>query len=593
MPADALHTKFSHDPLKDDRDWYLPSGGASGNQHHISPKGHGMGKGPWRSEALKHLAFAVGYAALYLAVRPFSDAHWALTSGLRFTVLLLVPTRYWPALVVGEAVPLAYGVFNCVAMYGYATAAIFAIPPIAVAMPVVAFCRSHLKLFPAQRVIDMRVLLACSLSVSLLWALVTYIGFLVAVFPPEHPLQVRPMIIAGLFVGNYVAILTVTTWPLLWKIAHHGTPWRSLLRQAAKASLVWEAGAIGLPVLIALSWCSLVISPDGEHVVQMALFLPVAWLTLKYGWRGAAVIGPVTIACVCLITHSAPDPIIIQTQAFVAFSVTCLFLLGARIAAQLHAQERERLAMQRTLRIAQRNLHQSEQRLRQTSTMLDALGGTVGLMQGRVLHQVRHLLAPADRKSLSTLMDTTQTRLHQLAEAMHPIAWRERGLPAALREAVGRVLDETGIHYTCEIRGRGLSVLAPAVHQAIYRLACEAVTHLCARHTCHEVRLILRGGVTHGRRWAVLRVVGYHGPINGVHLAYHGRDRLAIGSRLGLSSGTVAALEDQAVLFGGAVHHRQKGEAMMLTALVHDAQPAAIVESDDDASCTPPMLWVR
>lgn len=549
-----------------------------------------MGKGPWRSKWFAQFVVALTYAAVYLAIRPFSDAHWALTSGLRLAALLLVPYRYWFALIVGEAVPLAYGVFACVDLYGYATAVIFTVPPIAVAMPIVAFSRSRLKLFPAPRVIDMRVLLACTLATSLLWALVTYAGFLVAVFPPQTTLHVSPIMIAGLFVGDYVAILTVTTWPLLLKIAYRELPWGALVRRASNAPLTMDMVVIAFPVLIALSWLSEVVAPDSRGVMQMMLFLPVAWLTLKYGWRGAAVSGPVATACLCLTTQSAPNPVIIQTQAFVAFAVTCLFLLGARITAQSHREERERMALKRTLRVAQQCLHQSDQRLRQTSSMLEAIGGALSITQGRILHPVRHVLAPTERQTLSKVMTATQTRLYRLAESMHPVAWRERGLPAALRDTVGRVLDEAGVVYACEIKGRGLSQLSPTVHQAIYRLACEAVTHVSGQQICAEVRLTLRGGMTRGRRWVVLRVVGAHGAFNVMRLAYRDRDRKIIGTKLGGHGGDVATLQDYAALFGGVVHRRQTNQAVIVSVLLHDAQSVAF---DPNLEPRAPLLWVR
>jgi glucose-6-phosphate-specific signal transduction histidine kinase len=61
-----------------------------------------MGKGTWNSEWLKQLAVAVGYALVYFAEHPFSHAHFIFGSGVRLVFLLLLPYRYWPALVVGE-----------------------------------------------------------------------------------------------------------------------------------------------------------------------------------------------------------------------------------------------------------------------------------------------------------------------------------------------------------------------------------------------------------------------------------------------------------------------------------------------------------
>ena len=66
---------------------------------------------------LQQAAVAVAYAIGFCVLREWSFSHWLLFVGLRLGALLLVPYRYWPALVVGELLPLAFS-RACAALEG-------------------------------------------------------------------------------------------------------------------------------------------------------------------------------------------------------------------------------------------------------------------------------------------------------------------------------------------------------------------------------------------------------------------------------------------------------------------------------------------
>lgn len=538
-------------------------------------------------EWLWQVAVALAYALAYCAVRPFSDAHWSLTSGLRLACLLLIPYRFWLALAVGEAAPLAYSVFKCVGLYGVVTASIWSIPPIALAMPVVWFCRQRLGLFPAQRVIDMKALLICALGSSMLWAVITYAGFLTATDPGMHA---NPTMLAGVFVGSYVAILTIVTWPLFYRIARNGRSLREMAAEATRSSLAWDTLLYALPALLAITVASAYMGTESGVILQMSLFLPVAWLTLKYGWRGAAMTGPIAVGCVCALTLSVPDPIVIQAQFFIAFAVTFLFLMGARIASQIHAQEQERLTVGKALGVVQQVMHHGELRLRQTSAALEMVAGNVSLSQGRVLQKVQRFLSPDERAALNREASATKNRIYGLAESMHPVAWRERGLPAALRESIGRILDEGGIAYECIIQGRGLSQLAPPVHQAIYRIACESIAQVCAQRACERITLTLRGGETQGRRWAAIRVTGITGEEDTGERPHHGQSGADITAKLGAGVGAQPSIAAQAELFDGLMHSKGGTDRLTISVMLYDAQHLTLGKEIQPRAA---QLWVR
>lgn len=552
-----------------------------------------MGKGVrLRGRAwLMQVAVAVGYALAYLAVRPLSDGHWSLTSGLRLACLLLVPYRYWFALAVGEAVPLLYALLPCLNQFGSATIAIWSFPPIVTAMPLAWLSRRHFGLFPASRTIDMKVLLTCVLAVSLVWTGVTYMGLYLEAEPQRTLDQISPVMIAGLFVGNYVAILTITTWPLLLKIGYDGTIWKRAVKDAIASRLTSDAIFIALPLLLGISVLGAYVAAPINSMLEMSLFLPIAWLAVKYGWRGVAACGPIAVACVCVLTRPVPDIAVIQAQAFLAFAVTCLFIMGARIASQLHVAEREREAVSNALRIAQQCVHQADLRLRSTSQSLEVVSGSMSVVQGRIVERVKMFLPDADRQMLLREAAMTQNHLYRMAENLRPSAWRDRGLPAALRETIGRALDEVGIVYTCDIQGRGVSQLAIAVHQSIYRLAVEGVTGISAKRRCQQIRLELRGGQRiNGHRWVVLRITGSGDPLTfGTPVAANGR--ASVASLLGATGMGVEGMKDQVALYSGTTHVKEADGTLALTMLMHDLPHMSALGHVQESRAA--RLWVH
>lgn len=552
-----------------------------------------MGKGTgWRGWPV-HMAVAVAYALVYIAIRPFSDAHWALTSGLRIACLLLIPYRYWPALAVGELVPLTYMSWLCLDQFGIAWVVIRSIPPIATAMPIAWYCRRRLGLFPAPNVIDVKALLICVLTSSLTWALISYAAMLVAIPPANPDERPTPMDFVAMFVGNYVAILSIVTWPLLLKIALNGRPFKELLHAVLDAPLTRDSAFIMLPSLVVLSFVSLHISADWKQTSQMLLFIPVLWLTVKYGWRGTAVSGPLAVTCICLITTEldTPDPAVIQIQASIAFAVTCLFFMGASVAAQFYVIEREKRSVRNALRIAQQCIQQGDMRLRRTSSALEVITGASSINQGRFIQRVQPLLGADERDTLSRQVSATNNQLYKLAETLHPVAWRDRGLAGALKETIGRVLDEAGIAYSCALEGRDLSQLSSVVHQAVYRIACEAVSMVTVPQTCNDVRIVLRGGrQSDGQRWVVVRVIGEKKELDLRQLAFNGRGRVGIAEKLGIQGMDAAALKDQAALFNGSARIRKTDHAIVVSALLYDAQHLSPGRSLDPPAA---KMWVR
>jgi glucose-6-phosphate-specific signal transduction histidine kinase len=537
------------------------------------------------------VAVIAAYAVAYILLRPISDAHFPIIAGLRLGCLLLMPYRLWPALVVGELIPLAYFNILWTAQFGAPALLLETTPPIAIAMPIVWWCRSRLALFPNKRLINVKTLLICGLLVSLVWTLVNF-GTIAAIRPSAEnpPMPVDSLMLVGLFIGKYIAILAVVPWVLMAKTDYGTGLLRSRLQRFAKSRLLIETACLILPAFIALSWLSLHGSEDARQLTRMVMFLPALWLTIRYGWRAAVISGTLAIICICSVIESRPEPDILQAQGFIAFAVTCLFAIGARITAQNLREAQGRLDAKSAMELAQRSLYQGELRIRQMATALEELRSASQISHARLLDRVKHLLQSSESQNFHSQAAESNSQASRLADSMHPAAWRDRGLSAALQETIALTLDETGMAYSCKIKGRGLHRLAPYVQAALYRLACETVVYICGEETCLSIALSLRAGETSGEGWAVLRLEGTLQGIEMSDTSYRKLECQYLATRFGAVGLDLASMRDHVRLYGGELHVKTIHDKLRITFLLQDVRKK---ERERSTAPAQTQLWVN
>lgn len=536
--------------------------------------------------SLLQVAVAIGYVALYALIRPLSDAHWQLTAGLRLGLLVLVPYRYWAALAIGDSATNAYQSYLNASQFGLPWAITNSLPPIAFAMPVVWWCKEKLPLFPSKRLVNFQALLLCTLLVAMVWSVENY-GVIVLAKNPG--VEISSVLLGYLFVGSYAALLTTFPWVIIVKLEYRPGMIKRL-RRFIKGPLALDAAGTLIPAQIILSYLTLHAKED-KQIYCLFMFMPVAWLTLKHGWRAAILGGTAVVACInILMNYDTPDPVVLQVQAIVAFAITCLIAMGARISAMRQREEQERMDVKEALRLARQSLYVSETRLRQASETLEFVCGEMQLTQNRLLNRFR-LMLPVNESQLYTKQAaTSQEKIYQIADAMHPIAWRRRGLPAALRENIGRALDEAGIAYSYQIKGRGFGVHSSNLHTTIYRLACESVVYICANVRCSSIRLTLRGADIDGNRFVVVRVEGDTelAAEDNSFVVEGARDRLA--RKLGATRLDLIELRDYVRLFNGQFHVQPKDNKLRLTYLLQDV---AEKEREQLPAPAPLRLWAN
>ncbi|MGC1548224.1 MAG: MASE1 domain-containing protein [Rhodanobacter sp.] len=537
---------------------------------------------------LRQLAVVVGYAAAYVLARSHSDGIWSIVTGLRLAWLLLLPTRYWAALAIGELIPLTVANVQCLIPFGPTWVILSSIPPVLLAMPIVWWFRSRMDLFPSKRTVQISPLIFCVVTLSVFWTLVVFAIALTA----DVPVHLKAIKFAYGIVGKYAGILTII--PLALMIRLTDGKWMDQLHwsRLVKSPLILDTCLIVLPMLICLSLVTHHASVDTRQIIHIAFFVPVAWLTIKYGWRAAAIGTAIVMTCIFFDLQSHPDDVdLVQLQAFVAFASTCLIALGANITTQHQIEDRERIDAKQAVRVAQHGLYLSEVRMRQTAQALEQVGGALQLTQNQLLTRFKHLLPTSESQSFHKQATATRDQVYRLADSMHPFAWRDKGLPAALRETIARILDEAGIGYRCDFDGRELSQLASGVHTAIYRLICEAVVYACDLNHCTSVHLQLRGGHTHGERWAVMRLTGTHASTHACinDSIYRTDERQAMARKLGAHGLDLNAMRDFVRVYNGELHMRTAPEHIRITALFHDAEKG---RQRIDAA-TPKMLLLR
>lgn len=514
---------------------------------------------------LGHVAVALAYALAYFLLRQVTITHWVPISGLRFSVLLLVPYRYWPALVVGEFIPLAYTGITCAGEFGWPWALSLMAPPVVFAMPVVRWCRERRRLFPAGLAPDINVLLLGLSATALIWAALSFLVLLLVQGPPGVAYREA----AGWYViGFYLGSLTLVPLVLLVReeLLTHGV--RRLWARLSQSRLAMETVCLLLPTLTLLVWLALGPAGAASEEARIAMFLPVTWLALRYGWRGAAVGGTAASIAVMLAMPHRYDPATLHAEVFVAFAITTMLMLGGRIAVLHTRGEREKADAQLTLALAQRNLHMGELQLRQTAHALEQMSGAIQASYTQLLGRLRCLLPGADERSYYRQAAVTQHQIYRLADSLYPLAWRERGLPAALREgSVPRALDEAGVAYWCDIDGPRLDGLSSSIHLALYRLANEAIAVICAGRNLNRIQVRLRGGSFGRRRWVLLRVEASVDYERLSRVRWDGLEAALNPSGLGLG-----AIKDRAAVFGGKVRMYSVAGGSRISILLFDPE---------------------
>lgn len=440
------------------------------------------------------LLIAVVYGLTYAAIRGISLGtasafNWIPVAALRLSCLLLMPIRYWPALVVGEAIPLGYANYLCLDQQGAAWVWVNSIPRVLEAMPFVWLLRKRYPDIRESIINRTAHLLACIAMVSIASALFGWLSYgLMKQLPPdEHRLSFGEFS-GQIFLGGYLSMISFT--PLaLWivPVIKHAMADKMRARDKGMGfvkSLRW----LGPSVLLAIDGLMVLVSRHGGEMGRqwavlgiLATLIPVA---ASYGWAGTAIVGAAANVAVVSIMPAYNDAMTLVAQGFLGLFMTMLLLFAARSSMAFQYAQGERKAIEQA-----RRSYMMTERMRVNSVchLSDALDNT-RMETTRLMHSAR---AHMPTKMLAEHFHRLES-LHQECECilmgMSPYDWWDFGDREGL---IISALHAEGIG--CDVlampRNARLLQLSTDMCITIHRLGCEALLHALDRAPSNRISL--------------------------------------------------------------------------------------------------------
>jgi len=442
-------------------------------------------------------------------------------------------------------------------------------------------------MMPAHGPVRMSVVLGCAMAASALWTGANAAALAAAIVPAGTPAYDYSVQGSRWLLGNYLGILTLVPLVLmvrsLWR--RRSMTLRLTLVRMVQSRLALETVVFLVPLLGLLVWIGLDASPGSRQMAQMLMFLPVIGLALRHGWHGAAVGATAASVVVALTMPERYDATTLQAELFIAFAASTMLLFGSQISALSYKGSQRLLRADKALDLARRINSQQEARLSRMSRAMGAVGDEVRATEEWVLDRFRQLWPTADAQELRRRTSAAQHMLFDMADGLQPPTLQRHGLISTLRHGgLARALDSYGIAYRCRGYGK-IGDLPKSMQLDMHRLVCEAVSHLCGKHSIGELTVRIRGGVLRGRLRAVIRIDAHYAgdpdlQVWGGHLL----SRLAV-TGLGLD-----AIRDRAALYEGTVRLHDVGHGERVSIMLHEPEDIAERQGASSSDATAVFL---
>jgi len=295
-----------------------------------------------RDGILRFAGVVIGYGLLFAGLHTISFSHWVVFNGLRMAALLLLPYRYWPAILLGEAASLTVESMHHVEQNGLAWAFAHAVPGCLFVMPAVILCRKKL-IAQQQDVLQVADMLLYALLASLLLTAWNFITLSVTKTLPGFAMPPPEVIAARWAIGNFLGILTLCPMVLAtWDVLNRNTA-NTLAARIVRSGFLMECLGLAAPIAVAaVLYASHV--PSEQKLAQVMMIVPVVALALRHGWHGAAAGGFVASTAIIIMMPSLYDHDTLQAETFIAFAMCTMLMLGARITALSSRLAREKKA---------------------------------------------------------------------------------------------------------------------------------------------------------------------------------------------------------------------------------------------------------
>lgn len=415
-----------------------------------------------------------------------SSFYWYLPGGLRFILLLILPWRFWPAIVGGELLGRVghsgyYIMSLSYFLWAYISQPLFS-------LPVLWWLKRRWKPADIERPRGMLLLLV---GIGLFGIANTAANFGVVFFGPDSFFERNVLNwVLTAFVGSTdvaLVFMPATVAILRWDstIASGNNFWRDLALALSFVLLVLLTAGLGLD--------------EGglrHDYLPLLMPLPMVYFAYRYGWRGATVaLLILALAQTVNIKGGVFPGVNSRNLLLLDLSGFMALLLGSAIDAQRQAKQhlarrnRELKELGRQLqKAARRNLMLEERQLKRVvGSLHDELGQNLTALRTH-LKLAEPELAKAGvlhvGKSLSRQVDRMRQSVRELMNGLRPAALDDLGLIAVLRAGpLGEFLRQAGVRYEFRLAGDAdlESSLKPELATAIYRITQECATN-CVRH---------------------------------------------------------------------------------------------------------------
>jgi len=268
-----------------------------------------------------YIAIVIAYAMAYQALYQFVHSNWIITAGLRIGCLLLVPRKYWPALVLGEWIPLVEKIVVNVHRLGPLWAITTSLPFILYCVPVVDALLRRTPLHGRDGYLNIDMLLKTSLVLSLVAIIEVNVtcfpGYLSYADPVKAWLVDIVPFSLDMLVGNYLCTLMIV--PLASVLLERISGRR---RKLAWRPLLHEALLIVVPYLLIVIAAANTDSFEATIFVQLAIALPVLSMTANHGRPGAAIGAMLSSVAMHYVFTKTLDPVTLRGEGILAAVIT-------------------------------------------------------------------------------------------------------------------------------------------------------------------------------------------------------------------------------------------------------------------------------
>lgn len=507
---------------------------------------------------LRYLVVAAGYALSFELLHSISFSHWLLLTSLRISCLLVVPSRYWPALLIGELIPLGYENYQCLNEFGLSWVLLASLPSIGAMMPIVWGLREQLPGPGKPTVARIGPFLFCGFIVSLIVALRGIALYSIGPLSPGEQAVPLADLASRYFLGAYLPIVVFVPSALAIYEWHPSSA--AFAQLAAKWALLLECAALLVVVCVMVGIGMKTTDVSLRHVMQFALFLPVAAFALRHGWRGAAMTGALASVGIVLIMPTKYEDATMMAQTLMAFAMTTFLMLGAMVSSLRHALHDS----WQSLRMARQELYLQELRRRDSALELERVHSTLRQTHNGLMQRLRFFLPSAEGQTYNDKLATAQQQLHRVADSLSPSEWQQSiGHPHALQYGpIADVLEAAGVIYDADLRGQ-LSQLASDLRITLYRVACEAVIHLMAHAPTDQVTLRTKTRIQASRIEVELEIASCGSPISAPSKAW-------LLSGLGATGLSERDMRHQATIFQGDLRIERASPMRIVVKLYDD-----------------------